>query len=345
VYVKRGEINPNVTLIIIVHNEEKVIKKRIKDALALDYPREKLEIIVASDGATDKTDVIVESMSKEDNRIKLFKTEGGGKSFTQNKVIPYAKGEIIVLTDAQTMFHKDAVKSLTHNFADKAVGCVSGRLMIKNEDNSISEGHSFYWKYEIFLRSLESKVGTFHTATGSIMAFRKSLFRPFEVEYGDDCIIPLDIIAQGYRVIHEDNAVAYDTFPSTIERELKTRIRMTLRNITGTFSKFHLLNPFRFPLISVSILSHKIFRWLTPYFMIVLFISNYLLLKESSFYKITLYCQLIFYFFGVVGFVAERNSYRIPIASQAFSFLLANIGFFFGVLKALFGQKIVAYRN
>ncbi len=217
--------------------------------------------------------------------------------------------------------------------------------MIKNEYNSISEGHEFYWKYETLLRRLESKVGTLHTATGSIMAFRKNLFRPFEDKYGDDCVIPLDIISQGYKVVHDDKAIAYDTFPSTIERELKTRIRMTLRNITGTFSKFHLLNPFRFSLIFVSILSHKIFRWLTPYFMIVLFISNYLLLKESFFYKIILYCQLIFYFSGVIGFVAERNSYRIPIASQSFSFLLANIGFFFGVLKALFGQKIVAYRN
>lgn len=343
--LKKKDVYPYVTVLLTVHNEEHVIERRIKNLLEIDYPENLLEILIASDGSTDKTNDIVDSMGKEVKRIRLFKTEGGGKASTQNKAIPMAKGEIIVLTDAEASFNKDTIKNIVRNFANDKVGCVSGRLMLRNEDNSISESQGFYWKYETLLRRLESQIGTLHTASGQIMAFRKSLFMPFESKYGDDCIIPLDIIAQGYEVIHDDNAIADDIFPSTVKGELKARIRMTLKNITCTLSKYQLLNPFRFPLISISILSHKIFRWLTPYFMIALFISNYFLLKESSFYKFTFYCQLIFYLLGLVGYLAERNNFRMPIASQAFSFLLANIGFFFGVLKALLGKSMTSYKN
>lgn len=343
--LKVKSIHPYVTVLLTVHNEEQLIEKRIKNLLEVDYPENLLEILVASDGSTDKTNDILDSMSSEGNRIRLFKTEGGGKASTQNKAIPMAKGEIIVLTDAEALFNKDSIRNLTKNFADDKVGCVSGRLMLRNEDNSISESQGFYWKYETLLRRLESQIGTLHTASGQIMAFRKSLFMPFESKYGDDCIIPLDIVAQGHEVIHDDNAIAYDIFPSTVEGELKARIRMTLKNITCTLSRYQLLNPFRFSLITVSILSHKIFRWLTPYFMIALFISNYFLLKESSFYKFTFYCQLVFCLLGLVGYLAERNKFRIPIVSQAFSFLLANIGFFLGVLKALLGKRMTSYEN
>lgn len=343
--LRKNEIHPHVTVLVTVHNEEQSIEKRIKNLFEIDYPKGLSEILIVSDGSTDKTNDIVDSISKEDGQIKLFKTEGGGKSSAQNKAIPYAKGEIIVLTDANTLFNKDAVKNLIKNFADEKVGCVSGKLILMNENNVIAESQGFYWKYEILLRRLESKIGIFHTASGQILAFRKRLFRPFECKYGDDCIIPLDILLQGHKVIHEDNAIAYDSFPSTIKAEFKARIRMTLRNITCTISKYPLLNPFRFPMFSISILSHKILRWLTPYCMIVFFVANFFLLNEGYFYRITFCCQLGFYFLGVAGFIAEKNNFRLLIASQVFSFILANAGFFFGVLKAILGQKIAIYRN
>jgi cellulose synthase/poly-beta-1,6-N-acetylglucosamine synthase-like glycosyltransferase len=332
-------------VLLTVHNEEEVIEKRIKNLLEVDYPANLLEILVASDGSTDNTDTIIESMGRGDSRIKLFKTEKGGKSLTQNKAIPHAKGEIIVLTDAESMFNKDTIKNLVRNFADDKVGCVSGRLILINKGNSISESQGFYWKFEMLLRKLESKIGVLNTASGSVMAFRKSLFRPFECRYGDDCIIPLDIISQGYKVVHDDNVIAYDEFPSIMEDEFRVRIRMTLRNITCTLSRYSLLNPFKFSMVSISILSHKIFRWLTPYFMITLFIVNFFLLNEGCFYRVTFFCQLGFYLLGFVGLIAEKNSFRLPIASQIFSFILANAGFFLGVLKALLGQKVTSYKN
>jgi len=333
-------------VLLSVHNEEHLIKKRIVNLLESDYPKDLIEVLVASDGSTDTTDEIVDSMNRVDSRIRLFKTKRGGKSAAQNKAVPYASGEVVVLTDAEAMFDKNTIKNLMKGFDDSKVGCVSGRLvLINSKSGSISEGQGFYWKYETLLRRLECRIGTLHTASGQIMAFRKNLFVPFDCNYGDDCIIPLDIISQGYRVIHEDTAIAYDTFPSTMEGELKARIRMTLRNITCTLGRHSMLNPVKFPLLSFSILSHKIFRWLTPYFMIALFIANFFMIEESSFYMLTFCCQLLFYLLGLIGFIAEKNSCRLPITSQVFSFILANVGFFIGVLKAGFGKRVTSYRN
>jgi cellulose synthase/poly-beta-1,6-N-acetylglucosamine synthase-like glycosyltransferase len=342
---KTDDTYPSVTILLTVHNEEKIIETRIQNLLESDYSEDMLEILVASDGSTDRTDEIAESLIRQDNRIKLFKTQGGGKSATQNKAIPDSNGEIVILTDAGSLFEKSTVKNIVRNFADERVGCVTGRLVLKGDCTAVSENQGFYWKYEMLLRNLESRLGILHTGSGVALALRKSLFVPFESKYGDDCIIPLDVISQGYKVIHEEEAVAYDAFPSSMEGELKARIRMTLRNFTCTLSKCHLLNPFKYPLIFVSILSHKIFRWLTPYFMIVIFIANLLLLKQGFFWQISFYCQLFFYLMGIVGFIAEKNKIRVPLASQIFSFLLANTGFFMGVLNAILGRRIISYKN
>jgi cellulose synthase/poly-beta-1,6-N-acetylglucosamine synthase-like glycosyltransferase len=343
--LKKKDICPSVTVLLTVYNEERVIEKRIKNLLEADYPRDLLYILIASDGSTDKTNSIVASMAKEENRIRLFTNEKEGPSSTQNKAIPHARGEIIVLTDADTTYKRDTIKNLIKVFADPRVGCVSGRLVLMNVDGSISKSQGFYWRYEIFLRKLESKLGLLHTASGQIMAFRKSLFKPFKARYGDDCIIPLDIISQGYKVVHEDSAIAYDSFPSTARGEFNARVRMTLKNITCTLSKFELLNPLKFPLLSHSILFHKVFRWLTPYFMIALFVTNLFLFNEGSFYKVTFNFQILFYLIGLVGFIGERNNFSVPAASQVFSFILANVGFFLGVLKAILGKKITYYMN
>lgn len=341
----REHCYPLVTVILTVHNEELLVRKRVNNILESEYPPNHLEVLIASDKSTDETESIVKSMSRKDGRIRLFKGPGGGKSFTQSLSIPTAKGEIIVLTDAAAIFKKDMISNLTRRFADDKVGCVSGRVVLLNKENGVSECQGMYWKYETLLRRLESRFGILHTASGQAMAFRKKLFKPFKSQYGDDCIIPLDILKQGYKVIHANDALVYDCFPSSMLGELKARIRMTLRNITCTLSMRRLLNPFKYPLLSVAILSHKIFRWLTPYFLIALFISNLCLLDVGVFYKLTFAGQLIFYIGGAVGFVAHVFGFRVPLASHAFSFLLANVGFFIGVLKAAIGREVTYYSS
>ncbi len=343
---------PLVTILLTVHNEEQAVKERIKNLLSLDYPADRCEILVASDGCTDDTERIVMGMAGHGKtphgrkpRIRLIKVEAGGKSLAQNRAIPHANGEIIVLTDANSRFERSAVKALVGHFADRRTGCVSGRLKPGSGGGAIGESQGLYWRYEMLLRRLESRTGLMHTASGMIMAFRKDLFRPFESRYGDDCIIPLEMAARGYRVVHEEGAIVYDRFPSTVRGELEARVRMTLRNITGTFSRLPLLNPFRHPMLFAAVLSHRTLRWLTPYFMLFLFVANCLLFSEGSLYKAIFYFQAGFYCLGAIGYAADKKGIRLPVASQAFSFLLANTGFFLGVLKAAGGREVTSYRN
>jgi cellulose synthase/poly-beta-1,6-N-acetylglucosamine synthase-like glycosyltransferase len=343
--ISKEAIFPFITILIPIYNEEEVIKRKITNLLESDYPADRLELLIVSDGSTDNSEQIVAEMGRTDPRLRLFKTPRAGKSGAQNRALPLARGEIVVLTDAGTVFEKDALKNLVSNFADGRVGCVTGRLNLLKDCTSISESQGLYWKFEILLRKLESRIGTLHTCSGALMALQKSLFVPFADRYGDDCIIPLDVLSQGYRIVQEDDAVAYDTMPSTMGGELRARVRMTLRNITCTLSRYSLFNPFKYGLISISVLSHKILRWLTPYFLIILFSSNLFLINAGAFYLLTFGLQLLFYGLGTLGYLAERQNRRIPVGSQIFSFLLANLGFFLGVLKAIKGQAITAYKT
>ncbi len=351
---KEKKSHPFVTILLTVRNEERAVRERIKNLLLLDYPADRCEILVASDGSTDETEPIVEGMlrhGKNKNlpggkpRIRLVRVEAGGKSLAQNKAIPYAKGEIIVLTDARSRFERNAIRKLVRHFADRRTGCVSGRLMLRRDGSAIGESQGFYWSYEMLLRKLESRLGLMHTASGMIMAFRKDLFRPFEASYGDDCVIPLDIAALGYRVVHEEGAIVYDSFPATLDGEFGARVRMTLRNVTGTFSRMPHLNPFRHPLLFAAVFSHKTLRWLTPYFMLLLLATNCFLFSCGFFYRVFFCMQAAFYGLGAIGYAGEKGKVRLPVASQVFSFLLANAGFFLGVLKAAGGRKVTFYEN
>jgi biofilm PGA synthesis N-glycosyltransferase PgaC len=343
--IDKSNIFPFVTILIAIYNEEKVIKNGINDLLAMDYPPDLLEILVVSDGSTDKSDQIVEEMRRTDHRIVLLKAPRGGKSKAQNRAFPFAKGDVVILMDATTVLEKDAVKNLVRNFADSRVGCVTGRFNLIKDCTSISESQGIYWNYETLLRKLESQIGTLHTCSGAFMALRKSLFIQFEDKYGDDCIIPLDILRQGYLIVQENEAVFSDTMPSTMEGELRTRVRMTLRNISCTLSRYSLLNPFKYHFLSISILSHKILRWMTPYFMILFFVSNLFLIYRSFWYLFAFYLQLLFYSLGILGFIFERNNRHLPVASPIFNFLLANLGFFLGIWEALQGRTITAYKT
>lgn len=336
---------PSITIMLTVHNEEKLIARRIKNLLEVDYPRDRLDFLAVSDGSIDKTNDILMAFAREHPAIRLIKTLKLGKSGAQNLAIPQARGEIILLSDAETLFTKDTVRLLVRHFINPRVGCVSGRMVLRGREGSVSRGHSLYWHYEMWLRIQESRLGLLHTGSGVALAFRKSLFRPLSHAHGDDCAIPLDTLLQGYRVVHEEQALAYDVFPTSVAGELRARIRMTLRNLVCTLAKYQLLNPFEFPTVCPAILFHKLFRWLTPYFMLLLLLTNLFLLGHNSFYRFSLSLQILFYLLGVIGFIASKNNRRIPLASQVFNFILANFGFFLGVLKAIFGKKITSYEN
>jgi cellulose synthase/poly-beta-1,6-N-acetylglucosamine synthase-like glycosyltransferase len=336
---------PGVSVIVACHNEEARIAAKLEDCLAWQYPHDRLEIIVASDGSTDATERIVEEFAARDSRIQLLRSAGrAGKSGAQNLAAAHAGGDILLFTDAETQTRPNLLQQIAEDFADHQIGLVAPIVQLGRLDDAVSKGQGFYWRFELFLRERESELGMLATASGSAMAVRRSLYRPIPLHYGDDCIIPLDVRLQGFGVLQDSRCVVSDEMPHSIKGELRARIRMTARNWTGILSRPALLNPFRFPGIAFGLISHKLLRWLTPFLMAMAFLASTLLLvKHQAVWLWSL--QAAFYLCALLGWLRTRKQRPAWIFSYPFSFCLANIGFALGMVKVLRGQKITSYQS
>jgi glycosyltransferase involved in cell wall biosynthesis len=334
---------PTITVLITAYNEEKTILKRVDNILKCPYSNT-LEIIVASDGSTDSTDKIVNQI--KDSRVKLFRPKNRlGKTETQNLAIQKSKGEIVIFTDSESSFDRQFLNNIVKYFSNDFVGCVSGRLCFESNKNSVSKNQGYYWSYETKLREIESSLGILAVASGACMAVRKSLFNPMSGSFGEDCVVPLDIVINKHKVIHAFDAIAYDWIDSDAKTEVSNRSRMTLRNWQGTWSKSIILNPFKYPGHSFSLWSHKILRWLSPVFIFLITFIAFNLSNESLFYFYALYILIFFYFMGLMGWLGLKNDVEIPIAASIYSFLLANFGFLYGLLRVIKKEDLKIYRN
>lgn len=339
-----GKTTPLVSIIIAVHNEEQRIRAKLENCLQLDYPRERLEVIVASDGSTDSTEGIVGAFTARYPHIGFLGVERGGKSNAQNAAAQKARGEILLFTDVDTMCGRNLLELLTRNFQDSDVGMVTATVHFVRADGAVSKGQGLYWRYELFLRAAESAIGVLATGSGQALAVRRSLFRAMPAFYGDDCVLPLDIRLQGYRVVQDNEAVVFDTMPNSVEGELRARARMTARNWTGTLSRLHILNLFRFPLTACALVSHKVLRWLTPIFLLAVLVCNALLLLRSQYVLLGI-LQALFYAAALVGWLRTRKARHAGLCGYPFSFCLANVGFFLGLVLAVRNEKITAYQQ
>lgn len=336
---------PILTVLVTAHNEEASIKERIDNILACEYPKDRLEIVVASDGSTDATDGIV--LGYKDVRVRLFRPpERIGKTATQNRAIEGVAGEVVLFTDADTRFEEGCLLRMAAPFADSTVGGATGNLLVVSDyESGVSLGQSFYWSYELRLRQYESDLNILAVATGACMAVRRSLFRPMEAAYGEDCIVPLDVVHQGYRFVHVKDAIAYDRMPHESAQEFRTRVRMTFRNWRGTWSRKQLLNPVVFPLVAWALWSHKMLRWLSPVFLLLITLSAFALGGNGAVFTGASVALGAFYGLGVLGWLCEHRHWRIPVVGQIYGFLLANAGFMVGVGKAIIARTdITVYR-
>jgi cellulose synthase/poly-beta-1,6-N-acetylglucosamine synthase-like glycosyltransferase len=349
---KKRELNksnetPLVSILVTVHNEDQQIRERIDNLMNLEFPKESFEILIASDASTDQTDDIVNSYG--DKHIRLFRVPRQfGKTATQNLAIKQAKGNIVVFTDASTRFDRLFLKFIIEPFCDSSIGAVDGHLFFINKTGSkVSESQGYYWRYELSLREAESSLGILAVSSGACMAARKHLLIEMDSNTGEDCIIPLDIIKQGYRVVHVSNALAYDHTEISSGNEFRARTRMTLRNWQGTWSRPELLNPLHYPGIAFALWSHKLLRWLSPLFLIGLIVSANLSALSGNDLNSYIFA------FGVNGFlllaaiewITKGFALRIPGAGIAYSFMLANAGFLVGIIRSLIGQKVNIYRG
>ena len=332
-----------VSIIVPVHNEEQKIAAKLRNCMELSYPEGRLEVIVVSDRSTDRTEEVVRRFMARDPRIQWLPADQRlGKSGAQNLAAQQARGDLLFFTDANTTMSPGVLRTMVDDLSDPTVGLSTATAFFGHPKDSVEKGQGFYWCYELFMRTAESDLGILATGSGQALLVRRELFQPLPNCYGDDCIMPLDVRAQGYKVIQDRGAIVFDAMPHTIEGELRARIRMTARNWSGTLSRPALLNPLRFPLTALGLVSHKLLRWLTPFFLAAIFLCNSLLTLNGRFVSLW-WLQVVFYLSAFIGWHLTRKQRPAGVFGYSFSFCLAKVGFLLGMVKALRNQKIVAY--
>ena len=333
-------------ILICVFNEEKVIKERIKNLNELNYPSNKIKITFVSDGSNDNTNSLIKDAQLDNLNINLIiNKEKQGKSVCQNQALKNINDEIVLYSDADVKFEKNVISQLNSSFVNTNVGCVTGNVIFHDiKKNSITKSKTKFWLSELRIRSAESKLGILPTASGSCMAVRRNLIDDLPSDVGEDCAIPLMVINKEYKVVFNDSAVTVDpNFQSTLKSEFRSKIRMTSRNLKGTIIYFPKIKLNNFLSLSISIISRKIFRWLTPYFLCSAFCIS-VFSRQNSFIEFFYYLFLLSFIFSLIGFILYINKKTIFIFDYFFSFFLINISFFIGVIIYLSNKKINHYR-
>lgn len=272
--VKQDDVNlPTVTLIISAFNEEKCICQKLENTLALSYPRKLLRIIVAVDGATDRTGQIVESFATEGIEMRLHK-ERRGKISVMNEAVFHTDGEIIVFSDANTWYHPDALRNLVRSFADPTVGMVCGRLtLLEGRYASVTRAEGMYWNYEHLLKMLETASGSTVGVVGSIYAVRRPLYKGYPMDtLLDDLIVGMSVIRQGFRVVYEPEALAREVMVASTVHEFSRKIRLAAGGFQAISRQQGLLQDH--PGAAFRLFSHKVSRWLLPLPLAAMLISG-----------------------------------------------------------------------
>lgn len=343
--VKSGEFAPKVTILITAYNEELSIAQKLENTLEINYPQEKLEILVASDGSTDKTDEIVKSFA--DKGIKLFRQEGRvGKTITQNNAVERANGEIILFSDATTNYRKNVLQAILPNFADETIGCVAGKLIyVDNSESNVGKGAKSYWNYESFLKQSESDACSLIGASGCLYAVRKSAYQPMYAEACSDFLICTVVYKQGLRSIYEPNAVCFEETNQKTDKEMKMRIRVISQTYTDLWRNREMLNPFKSGFYAIELLSHKVLRYAVPIFLVTTLISSAVLAYSSWIFEVFFLLQAVFYFVALLGWILERTIGKIGIFAIPHYFVLANLASVLGFYKFLRGENYASWET
>jgi len=326
-----GEFTPTVTVLIPAHNEEGTIESKIRNTLSLDYPEKHLQMIVVSDGSTDATNTLVRKY--QDHGVIFIPMEKrGGKAQALNKGLAAATGDIVVFTDASILLEPDSLRTIVKRFREDAIGCVSGSDRILD-----GGGEGIYGRYELYLRTLESEVHSIAGASGSFYAQRRVICVPFLEGMAPDFLSALTTVEQGYRAVTESAASGHMASAKKAKDEFHRKERTILRGMTTLYHKRSLLNPFRYGVFSFTLWSHKVSRWLVPYFMILLFLSNSFLLEER-FYGVVFVAQCVFYF-GAAGSLLGTGMSRNPMSKIPYYFCLSNAAILAATIKYARGVR------
>jgi biofilm PGA synthesis N-glycosyltransferase PgaC len=342
---------PSLSLLIPAYNEADVIRAKLENALSLDYPAERLQIIVVDDGSTDGTAEIVREFAGRGVTL-LQQAQRGGKMAGVNRGFEAVTGELVVLSDASPIYEPNALRLLARNFADPSVGVVVGALRVWDAENAVAKPAGLYWRYESALRRWESLTGSTVAVHGNMFAVRRALYRPLRRHtINDEFSIAMEVMRQGYRVVYEPQAISYDMASATMQDEFKRRARINAGRFQALFSAGYLKAPT--PDLTFRLISHKLLRPLTPVFMLIAFITSFALMIFSAlssdsafwFWLFAFFAQDVFYMLAYAGYLAERNGRSHKLLSVPYFFVSSNLAALVGLWRWLRNRQSVTWQK
>lgn len=336
---RRGAYEPSVSVIITAYNEERDLAAKLENTLALDYPKELLEIIVASDASTDRTDEIVKQFATRG--VRLYRQpERLGKTTAQNAAVERARGEVLLFSDATTMYQPNVLRAMMPNFADPSVGCVAGRLIYVDPTGStVGRGAVSYWSYETFVKKHESRACSLIGASGCMYAVRRAAYLPLYPEAHGDFLIATKMVQQGLRTVFEPEAVCTEETNRRVDNELRMRVRVITQTFNDLWQHRAMLNPFRSGFFAVQLFSHKVLRYLVPLFLILIFAGSAALASTVLFYRLAFVIQLVCYACAALAMLLERAGVHSRLLALPQYFVLANLASVLALYKLVRGER------
>jgi cellulose synthase/poly-beta-1,6-N-acetylglucosamine synthase-like glycosyltransferase len=352
VVVHRDEQTPFVSIIISAYNEAKDIEHKIVNTLKLDYPSDRMEILIGSDGSSDETAVRMETFMANSNSrtgcIRFFNyQQNRGKTSVQNDLVAEAKGEILVFTDAASFLPAQALKKLIRNFSDVTVGCVAGKLQfVKQGQNITTESQGVYWRYEMKIREMESRLGRLIGVDGPLYAVKRENYVPLNANIISDLITPLLVLEQGKKVILEPEAIVEEEPTRKGSQEFNTRRRIVLRGLVGIFSHPELFHPFRQFSLTLQLFFHKILRWFVgPLVIINCLCCIILLLLGSRLAILATPLYVLFFVAALLGWYCDRKGIKNRLLTVPYYFCLVNLAATFGIADFLRKKQSITWET
>lgn len=320
--VKKEFFSPSVSIIIAAHNEENNIYNKIINCLDFVYDADNLQIIVVSDGSTDNTNAIVQSLANRGVQL-LVSPERRGKECAQKMALLESRGEIVVFSDVATRIEPHGIQEIVANFADPSVGCVSSYDRLLSQDGSPC-GEGAYVRYEMWIRKLESNINTLVGLSGSFFAARKEYCPDLSSDIDSDFVTVLNTVRHGKRAVLDSEAVGFYKDLSDSKKEFQRKVRTVLRGMTCFFKNLEMLNVFKFGFFSYQLFCHKLLRWLVPLFLISFFVSNLFLITASLFYFFVILFQVLFYVICLLCHI-KIVSLEFVWSKISYYFVMSNI--------------------
>ncbi|HEY7443897.1 MAG TPA: glycosyltransferase family 2 protein [Vicinamibacterales bacterium] len=340
----QDDVTPRVTIVVAAHNEESSIGDKLRNLLSIDYPSDRLEIIIASDGSDDDTEHIVRQF--EGTRVRLLALPRRGKAYAMNAAVAASSGDILVFSDANSMYAPGAVRALVRPFADATVGGVAGdqRYLADSSAAITADGERAYWDLDRMLKEAQSQAGNVTSATGAIYAIRRSLFSSVPEGVTDDFVTSTKVIAQGYRLVFAPAAVAFEPVARSGGVEFGRKVRVITRGFQSVVEMRMLLNPFRYGFYAIQLFSHKVVRRLVALPLLVLLVGSLMLWNDGPVYGAVALGQLLVYGCAALGLVLSRTRFgRTKILTLPFFFVAVNVAALIAALKLVVGQRVVMW--